>query len=94
MFNLRNRSFLKELDFTAGEFVHVLAVAASLKTAKYAGTEVRRLEGKELALIFVKTSTRTRSAFEVPIVPLPRCRPISARVRSNPFGCNCSSRSM
>ena len=65
MFNLRNRSFLKELDFTAGEFVHVLAVAASLKTAKYAGTEVRRLEGKELALIFEKTSTRTRSAFEV-----------------------------
>jgi ornithine carbamoyltransferase len=40
-------------------------MSEALKTAKYAGTEVRRLEGKEIALIFEKTSTRTRSAFEV-----------------------------
>jgi ornithine carbamoyltransferase len=65
MYNLRNRSFLKEIDFTAGELEHLLRLAAALKTAKYAGTEVQRLAGKEIALIFEKTSTRTRSAFEV-----------------------------
>ena len=65
MFNLRNRSFLKEIDFEPRELRHLLALAGALKTAKYAGTEARRLEGKEIALIFEKTSTRTRSAFEV-----------------------------
>ena len=65
MYNLRNRSFLKEIDFTARELAELLRLAAALKTAKYAGTEARRLEGKEIALIFEKTSTRTRSAFEV-----------------------------
>jgi ornithine carbamoyltransferase len=65
VYNLRNRSFLKEIDFTARELAELLSLAAALKTAKYAGTEVRRLEGKEIALIFEKTSTRTRSAFEV-----------------------------
>jgi len=65
MFNLRNRSFLKETDFTTGEMEHLLALSASLKLAKYAGTEVQRLRGKEIALIFEKTSTRTRAAFEV-----------------------------
>ncbi len=65
MFNLRNRSFLKELDFSSSEFEYLLRLAAALKAAKYAGTETRRLEGKEIALIFEKTSTRTRSAFEV-----------------------------
>src|SRR5512133_117711 len=65
MFNLRNRSFLKEIDFTAGELQHLLTLSAALKTVKYAGTEVPRLQGKEIALIFEKTSTRTRSAFEV-----------------------------
>jgi len=65
MYNLRNRSFLKESDFTAGELGHLLALSAALKTAKYAGTEVPRLAGKAIALIFEKTSTRTRSAFEV-----------------------------
>src|SRR5271166_465470 len=65
MYNLRNRSFLKEIDFTARELDHLLKLAAALKTAKYAGTEVPRLRGKEIALIFEKTSTRTRSAFEV-----------------------------
>jgi ornithine carbamoyltransferase len=65
MYNLRNRSFLKEIDFTARELEHLLTLAAALKTVKYAGTEVPRLGGKEIALIFEKSSTRTRSAFEV-----------------------------
>jgi ornithine carbamoyltransferase len=65
MYNLRNRSFLKELDFEPGELRFLLRLAEALKTAKYAGTETRRLDGKEIALIFEKTSTRTRSAFEV-----------------------------
>jgi len=64
-FNLRNRSFLKEIDFDGRELRHLLQLAESLKIAKFAGNEVRRLEGKEIALIFEKTSTRTRSAFEV-----------------------------
>ncbi len=65
MYNLRNRSFLKEIDFTARELEYLLELSAALKAAKYAGTEVPRLIGKEIALIFEKTSTRTRSAFEV-----------------------------
>lgn len=65
MYNLRNRSFLKEIDFTARELEHLLELAGALKTVKYAGTEVPRLRGKNIALIFEKTSTRTRSAFEV-----------------------------
>jgi ornithine carbamoyltransferase len=65
MYNLRNRSFLKVSDFTARELEHLLTLSAALKTVKYAGTEVPRLSGKEIALIFEKTSTRTRSAFEV-----------------------------
>ncbi|HSO97531.1 MAG TPA: ornithine carbamoyltransferase [Solirubrobacteraceae bacterium] len=65
MYNLRNRSFLKESDFTARELEHLLKLSGALKTVKYAGTEVPRLSGKEIALIFEKTSTRTRSAFEV-----------------------------
>lgn len=65
MYNLRNRSFLKESDFTRRELEHLLTLSAALKTVKYAGTEVPRLTGKNIALIFAKTSTRTRSAFEV-----------------------------
>jgi ornithine carbamoyltransferase len=65
MYNLRSRSFLKESDFTARELEHLLKLSAALKTVKYAGTEVPRLTGEEIALIFEKTSTRTRSAFEV-----------------------------
>ncbi|HLY49454.1 MAG TPA: ornithine carbamoyltransferase [Solirubrobacteraceae bacterium] len=65
MYNLRNRSLLKEIDFTASELAHLLDLSAALKTVKYAGTEVPRLRGKNIALIFEKTSTRTRSAFEV-----------------------------
>jgi ornithine carbamoyltransferase len=65
MFNLRNRSFLKLDDFTPQELAFLLRLAAELKAAKYAGTEVQRLRGKQIALIFEKDSTRTRSGFEV-----------------------------
>jgi ornithine carbamoyltransferase len=65
MADLRNRSFLKELDFTTEELTSLLDLAGTLKAAKYNGTETPRLEGKEIALIFEKTSTRTRAAFEV-----------------------------
>ncbi len=65
MFNLRNRSFLKEIDFEPRELRFLLQLSEAVKIAKYAGTETKRLEGKEIALIFEKTSTRTRSAFEV-----------------------------
>jgi ornithine carbamoyltransferase len=64
-FNLHNRSFLKEIDFEPRELRFLLQLSEALKSAKYAGTEVQRLAGKEIALIFEKTSTRTRSAFEV-----------------------------
>ena len=64
-YNLKNRSFLKEIDFEPAELRYLLQLAEALKMAKYAGTEVQRLGGKEIALIFEKTSTRTRSAFEV-----------------------------
>jgi ornithine carbamoyltransferase len=65
MYNLRNRSFLKEIDFEPQELRYLLQLSEALKTAKYAGTEGKRLDGKEIALIFEKTSTRTRAAFEV-----------------------------
>jgi ornithine carbamoyltransferase len=64
-FNLHNRSFLKEIDFEPRELRFLLQLSEALKIAKYAGTEAKRLAGKEIALIFEKTSTRTRSAFEV-----------------------------
>ena len=65
MFNLHNRSFLKEIDYTPEELQFLLDAAERTKAAKYAGTEVQHLNGKEIALVFEKTSTRTRSAFEV-----------------------------
>jgi ornithine carbamoyltransferase len=65
MYNLRNRSFLKELDFSRDELLHLLELSEALKVAKYAGDEAPQLAGKEIALIFEKTSTRTRCAFEV-----------------------------
>jgi len=65
MFNLRNRSFLKEIDFEPNELRFLLQLSEALKIAKYSGAETKRLQGKEIALIFEKTSTRTRSAFEV-----------------------------
>ena len=64
-FNLRNRSFVKELDFTPEELKFLLKLSADLKAAKYGGFEQPRLKGKNIALIFEKTSTRTRCAFEV-----------------------------
>jgi ornithine carbamoyltransferase len=64
-FNLRNRHFLKLLDFTPQEIMFLLELSADLKKAKYAGIEQPRLQGKNIALIFEKTSTRTRCAFEV-----------------------------
>jgi ornithine carbamoyltransferase len=64
-FNLRNRSFLKELDFTPEEIKFLLNLSIDLKKAKYGGYEQRRLVGKNIALIFEKASTRTRCAFEV-----------------------------
>jgi ornithine carbamoyltransferase len=63
--NLRNRSFLKELDLTPDELRYLLRLAGDLKAAKYGGYEQQRLVGKNIALIFEKTSTRTRCAFEV-----------------------------
>jgi ornithine carbamoyltransferase len=63
--DLSGRHFLKELDFTPEEFRHLVELAADLKSARKTGTEVRRLRGKNIALIFEKTSTRTRCAFEV-----------------------------
>ena len=65
MYNLRNRSFLKEIDFEPNELRFLLQLSEALKIAKYSGAETKRLNGKEIALIFEKTSTRTRSAFEV-----------------------------
>lgn len=64
-YNLRNRSFLKLLDYSPKEIQFLLDLAANLKAAKYAGTEQPHLKGKNIALIFEKTSTRTRCAFEV-----------------------------
>jgi ornithine carbamoyltransferase len=63
--NLKNRSFLKELDFTPEELKYLLGLSADLKASKHAGTEKARMKGKNIALIFEKTSTRTRCAFEV-----------------------------
>jgi ornithine carbamoyltransferase len=64
-FNLKNRHFLKLLDFTPQEIKFLLGLSADLKKAKYAGTEQPLLKGKNIALIFEKASTRTRCAFEV-----------------------------
>ena len=64
-YNLRNRHFLALRDFAPQEISFLLKLSADLKAAKYAGTEVPRLTGKEIALIFEKDSTRTRVGFEV-----------------------------
>ncbi|WP_052665297.1 ornithine carbamoyltransferase [Nitriliruptor alkaliphilus] len=63
--DLSARNFLKELDFTPEEWKYLLDLAADLKAAKADGREQRRLTGRNIALIFEKTSTRTRCAFEV-----------------------------
>lgn len=64
-FNLRNRNFLKLLDFTPEEIKFLLNLSAELKKAKYTGTEQPRLKGKNIVLLFEKDSTRTRCSFEV-----------------------------
>ena len=64
-FNLRNRNFLKLLDFTPEEIRFLLNLSADLKKAKYAGTEQQRMKGKNIVLLFEKDSTRTRCSFEV-----------------------------
>ena len=64
-FNLRNRSLLTVQDYTTREFRYLLDLARDLKRAKYARTEQKHLLDKEICLIFEKTSTRTRCAFEV-----------------------------
>ncbi len=64
-YNLKNRNFLKLLDFSTKEISFLLDLSESLKKAKYAGTEQAMLNGKNIALIFEKASTRTRCAFEV-----------------------------
>ncbi|RVU28452.1 ornithine carbamoyltransferase [Streptomyces antnestii] len=63
--DLTGRHFLKEVDFTAEEFRGLVDLAAELKAAKKAGTETQYLAGRNIALVFEKTSTRTRCAFEV-----------------------------
>ncbi len=62
---LKNRSFLKLLDFTPEEINYLLNLSKELKAAKKTGTEEQKLKGKNIALIFEKSSTRTRCAFEV-----------------------------
>ncbi|MBC7682923.1 MAG: ornithine carbamoyltransferase subunit F, partial [Ferruginibacter sp.] len=66
-FNLRNRSLLTLQDFTPDDIRYLLDLAADLKRAKTAGNEHPRLQGKNIALIFEKASTRTRCAFEVAV---------------------------
>ena len=65
MTDLKNRNFLKLLDFSPEEIEGLLALAAELKAKKKAGIPHRLHEGKNVALIFEKTSTRTRCSFEV-----------------------------
>ncbi len=66
-YNLRNRNFLKLSDFTPKEIKFLLDLSLDLKKAKYAGTEQQTLKGKNIALIFEKSSTRTRCAFETAV---------------------------
>lgn len=63
--NIKGQSFLKLLDFTPEQIMEFLALAAKLKAKKKAGISHRLCEGKQAALIFEKTSTRTRCSFEV-----------------------------
>ena len=62
---LHGRHLLREIDFTPAEWLSLIDLAAELKAAKKNGTEVQHLTGKNIALVFEKTSTRTRCSFEV-----------------------------
>ena len=64
-FNMKNRHLLSLVHHTEREIKYLLDLSRDLKRAKYAGTEQQKLKGKNIALIFEKTSTRTRCAFEV-----------------------------
>src|SRR3546814_13423919 len=64
-FNLKNRNLLTLRDYSPREIAFLLKLAGDLKAAKYAGTEVPKLQGKDIALIFETDSTRTRVGFEV-----------------------------
>jgi len=64
-FNLKNRHLLSLVHHSEREINYLLDLSRDLKCAKYAGTELQQLKGKNIALIFEKTSTRTRCAFEV-----------------------------
>jgi len=64
-YNLKNRHFLTLRDYAPREIAFLLKLAVDLKVAKYTGTEVPTLKGKDIALIFEKDSTRTRVGFEV-----------------------------
>ena len=63
--NLRNRNFITLKVFSKKEILYLLDLANNLKRAKYTGNEQQKLKGKNIALIFEKSSTRTRCAFEV-----------------------------
>jgi len=63
--NLKNRSLTKLLDFSPEEIKYLLDLSRKLKEEKYSGIEKQRLKGENIVLIFEKTSTRTRCAFEV-----------------------------
>jgi ornithine carbamoyltransferase len=63
--NLKNRHFLKLLDFSPEEILYLLELSSELKTSRKENRERQYLKGKNIALIFEKTSTRTRCAFEV-----------------------------
>ncbi|MFM7139133.1 MAG: ornithine carbamoyltransferase, partial [Actinomycetes bacterium] len=63
--NLKGRDFLKEIDFSKDEFLQIIDTAEKLKKKKKSGKEKKYLKGKNIALIFEKTSTRTRAAFDV-----------------------------
>ncbi len=64
-FDLKNRNFKTLLDFSPREIRLVLDLSRDLKRAKFGGYEQQRMKGKNIAIIFEKTSTRTRVAFEV-----------------------------
>ena len=64
-YDIRDRNFLTLLDFSPRDIRFLLDLARDLKRAKYGGYEQQRMRGKNIAVIFEKTSTRTRVAFEV-----------------------------
>ncbi len=85
-FNLRNRSLLTVQDLTQREFRFLLDLAQDLKHAKYARTEQKHLAGKTICLIFEKTSTRTRCAFEVACLRPGRPRHLPRPLRARRLG--------